>query len=66
MSSELKIVVRRDGWWIVTDDDPETDCGPYETKAEAEDSRVRIKRFLKYQDEPGYVTSDSLRKSKKK
>ena len=33
---------RPDGWWIVGPDD---DVGPYDTKAEAEATRVRLERF---------------------
>jgi len=47
---------RPDGWWIVDTPDGIDECGPYTTKAEAEEDLRGIRRFLKYEDKPGYVT----------
>lgn len=54
-----------DGRWWIVGPDLEIECGPYDTKAEAESDRVGMQRFEKHQHKPGYVTSDSLRKKKK-
>ncbi len=43
----MKLVKRADGWWITGVEDCE-DCGPYDTKAEAEDILRGLKRFDKY------------------
>lgn len=49
---------RTDGWWIVGLRDIEP-CGPYDTKAEAEDTRRRLERFDKFENRPGYVTCET-------
>lgn len=51
-------------WWIVGPD-LEIDCGPYNTRAEAESNCVGMQRFEKHQHKPGFVTCDSLKKKKK-
>lgn len=57
----MKPVKLPDGWWIV--EVPECcDCGPYDTKAEAESDMRGLKRFEKYEDKPGYVTGDTQRR----
>lgn len=45
------------GWWILGI--PEAPpAGPYNTRAEAEASRRGMLRFFRFEDKPGYVTSD--------
>jgi hypothetical protein len=54
---------KRDGeWWIlgVPEMDPEG-CGPYGTKADAEDDMHGMERFYEHYDEPGYFTVDPPR-----
>lgn len=53
----MRLEKRRDGWWIV-DESGGTDCGPYDTQAEARDDMRGMERFAKYAARPGYVTSD--------
>jgi hypothetical protein len=50
---------RADGWWIVGVPEVE-DCGPYPTKTEAEEDRQGLGRFRKYENEPGYVTCETV------
>ena len=53
----MEVVKRTDGWWIL--DVPDSnDCGPYDTRSEAEDDRRGISRCFKYEDREGYITSD--------
>jgi len=56
----MRSVKREDGWWIV--DVPNApDCGPYDSKREAEDDRRGMERFEKFEDRPGFVTVDRKR-----
>ena len=59
----LTLTHRPSGWWIVglEDDGQAFDCGPYETKAEAEDDRAGMTRFLRHWDKPYYMSCDSPR-----
>ncbi len=53
----MESVKREDGWWVT--DIPECeDCGPYDNKGDAEDTRRGLERFYKHKDEPGYITTD--------
>jgi len=54
----LTLEHRSSDWWIIGLD---LDCGPYGTKAEADEDRRRMIDFEKYEDKPGYVTGDTLR-----
>ena len=48
---------RQDGWWVC--DVPETqDCGPYDTRGEADDDRRGLERFFKYENRKGFITTD--------
>lgn len=44
---KLKTVSRggRKNWWIEGSGNPDEDCGPYDTKAEAEPVRIGLQRF---------------------
>jgi hypothetical protein len=53
-----------EGEWWVHGDDLEMDVGPYPTKAEANDDMQGMKRFLRHEHKPGYVTIESLRGKK--
>lgn len=52
-----------DHWWV-TGPELEMECGPYDTKAEAESDRVGMQRFLRHQDKPGFMTGDTNKKAK--
>lgn len=54
---------RADGWWVVglPDDPNEEGCGPYKTKAEAEEIRRGLERTYKHWEEPGFVTCEDKR-----
>lgn len=47
-------------WWILgfADYGP---VGSYGTKAEAESDRIGMIRFIRHQNEPGYVTSTTCK-----
>jgi hypothetical protein len=49
---------RDDGWWITGLPEDIGNCGPYDTKASAEDDRRGMERFLKFSERVGFVTSD--------
>ena len=51
----------RDGEWWITGQDLEVECGPYDTKAEAESDRIGMQRTLRLEDKPGFITSDTAR-----
>ena len=51
---------RQTGWWIVNAA-RHSDFGPYDTRDEAVDDALGLDRFEKYQDVPGYVTTDKRR-----
>ncbi len=53
----MKTVKRAGQWWI-TEVPGCLDCGPYETKDEAEDNRHGMERFVRHVDKPGYMTGD--------
>lgn len=42
---------RADGWWIEGLPEDTPDCGPYETKAEADDDRRGLERFFNNREE---------------
>ena len=43
----MKLKKRKDGWWIIEVPECE-DCGPYGTKAEADEDRRGLERTEKY------------------
>ena len=51
------------GWWVLdaTGEILDAPCGPYSSRAEAEDDRRGLERSEKYEDKPGFVTADSIR-----
>jgi len=53
----MKPVKRKDGWWI-TDIPESEDCGPYETKSEAEDDRKGLARTEKNMDKRDFWTCE--------
>jgi predicted secreted protein len=44
-------------WWIVGMPDC-PDCGPYETKAEADSDRIGMARFFRHHNKPDFMTTD--------
>lgn len=48
--SEMMLQKRSDGWWIINVPDSVTECGPYDTKAEADDDRRGLARTFKMLD----------------
>jgi hypothetical protein len=56
----MRYEVKRMGqsWWVIGGEGP---IGPYNNKAEAEETRKRLNRFERYEDEPGYITCESLK-----
>jgi len=44
-------------WWIQVDLTTKY-MGPFDTEKEAREAAHRFEKFLKHEDEPGYVTSD--------
>ena len=58
----MTLTVKRMGrWWWITGynaEDWDGPIGPYDTKAEGESDARGIRRFIRYHDEPGFMTSD--------
>ena len=54
----MKLTIKRMGkrYWIIGSDEP---IGPYDTMAEAHEDRKGLLRFYKFEDKPGYVTSET-------
>lgn len=46
---KLSIEKREDGWWII--DPNNEDCGPYGTRAEAQEEKPGLERFWKFYHE---------------
>jgi hypothetical protein len=53
----VKVVKRKKEWWITGIEDC-ADCGPYDTKADAEDDMRGLKRFDKYCHLKSYWTCE--------
>ena len=49
-------------WWITGLPDTDPDCGPYETKQEAESDRRGLARFYRHENKRGFVTGTPDRK----
>jgi hypothetical protein len=45
----MTLTQRPDGWWIVDVPDTIDECGPYRTRAEAEQDRVGLARFFRHE-----------------
>jgi hypothetical protein len=56
---KLKLEKRVDGWWITGYPGGE-DCGPYLTKAEADEDRHGLERTLEHGHEKDFWTSRKL------
>jgi hypothetical protein len=53
----VKPVKRDDGWWVTEIPDCD-DCGPYATKADAEDTRRGLQRTFDNMDDWSFWTSE--------
>ena len=53
----MQLERREDGWWIVDVPDAEV-SGPYETRAEAASDMRGLRRFFRYGDDPGFLSSE--------
>lgn len=42
----MKITKREDGWWITDWPEGFLDCGPYDTRAEANEGRLRLEQTM--------------------
>ncbi len=64
--SSLTLEHRPSGWWIlgIEEDGQPLDCGPYDTKAEAESDRVGMARTLRHMDDRDWWTTDPRRQCK--
>lgn len=54
----MRTTSKDDGWWIVDIPDCQ-DCGPYETKDDAEDDRWGLERFYKHYEKPNFITGEN-------
>jgi hypothetical protein len=48
--AQMQVTKKSDGWWIVNVPDTVTECGPYDTRAEAEDDRRGLERTFRMLD----------------
>jgi len=62
---KMTLEQRNREWWITGVPDTVTECGPYDTRAEAADDMRGLARFFKYADRPGFVTCDRPDNAKK-
>lgn len=57
-----ELITAQDGaaWYVMGPwDEP---CGPYRTKADAEETRRGLERTYRYHAEPGFITSERTQK----
>ena len=47
-----------DGRWEITGVPDYGNCGPYDRKQDAEADKRGLERFFKYENKPGFVTTD--------
>jgi hypothetical protein len=57
VTRKLKLDKREDGYWI-TGYPGCDECGPYNTRAEADDDRCGLERTLEFGDEPDFWTRE--------
>ena len=56
---KMKSEKREDGWWVTRI--PECgDCGPYSTKADADETKQGLQRTFDNIDDPNFFTSNKL------
>jgi hypothetical protein len=53
----MNVAKHRDGWWIENVPDCD-DCGPYDTRAEADADRRGLERFAKHEHKRNFVTCE--------
>lgn len=53
----MQTIRRPDGWWITGQPDT-PDCGPYTTRAEADDDRRGLERFARWGHKRAFVTCE--------
>ena len=59
---KMDVVPRSGKWWITNV--PETeDCGPYDTRKEAESDRIGMERFFRHAGRRGFMTCDSAKET---
>ena len=56
--TDLDLEQRGDGWWIVGLPDTDPDCGPYDTKQEAESDRRGLQRYFRWGHLREFWTTD--------
>lgn len=58
----MKLKLKRVGkvWWITGTGDPADDCGPYDTRKEAEEDRAGLERTMRYGHERRFWTVEKL------
>lgn len=62
MKAKLKLEKRSDGWWITGWPQGFEDCGPYDNKAEANETKAGLERTLEHWDDRGFWTVGKSRK----
>jgi hypothetical protein len=53
----MKSVKREDGWWVTKIPDCD-DCGPYNTKADADDTKRGLQRTFDHMDDWSFWTTE--------
>ncbi len=56
--NEMELQKRPDGWWIVNVPDSVTECGPYATRAEADETRWGLVYTFKRLDDGTFGMDD--------
>ena len=49
---------RNEAWWVASSHEAEPEMGPYSTKKEAAETIRSLRDFDKYENEPGFMTSN--------
>lgn len=58
--SKPEIEQREDGWWVTIGLCDINDIGPCDTRKEAVEFGRGLCRYLRYRDEPGFITVEDL------
>jgi len=56
--TQMKLDKRPDGWWVVNVPDTVTECGPYDTRVEAEETRRGLTHTFKRLDDGTFGRND--------
>ena len=56
---QMRVIKLQSDWWV-TNVLYCGNCGPYDTKEEAEESKRGLERTFQYEDEEDFITTDKM------